>query len=64
MLIIKAVKTTTKIDSPQSDEICEQKHQTVSTVLKTFLHAHPLQTHFIDAYLVGDGLATVMHALC
>jgi hypothetical protein len=57
---IKDVCSTSK--NPQSNAICERMHQTVNNVLGTLVHTNPPQNMTQARDIIGDALATMMHA--
>jgi hypothetical protein len=61
MFSIKDVCLTSK--NPQSNAICEQLHQTVGNVLQTLVHTNPPQNMTQARDIIGDALASAMHAM-
>ena len=61
MFSIKDVQSTAK--NPQSNSICEQMHQTVGNVLRTYLYSNPPQNMTQAKYIIDQALATAMHAM-
>jgi hypothetical protein len=58
---VKDICLTNK--SPQSNAICERMHQTVENVLRILVHANPPRNMSSAKDIVGDALATAMHAM-
>ena len=57
---IKDVCTTTK--NPQSNAICEQMHQTVGNILRTYLHMQPLHNQVQAQHIMDSALASATYA--
>ncbi len=56
---IKDVCSTSK--HPQSNAICERKHQTVTNVLRTLVHTNPPQNMTQARDIIDNALTTAMH---
>ncbi len=50
-------------NNPQSNEICERMHQTVTNVLRTLVHNNPPQNMTQARDIIDNALATAMPAM-
>ena len=61
MFGVKDIQSTAK--NPQYNSICEQMHQTVGNVLRTYLHGNPPSNVTQARDIVDQSLATAMRAM-